>query len=82
MIGIVIVSHEKISKELFVALEHIVGKQEKIEAISIFLDALSDCFAEAASFGLFLRLLSSVQISWASWNCLSFERARAFLNWI
>ncbi len=36
MIGIVIVSHEKISKELFVALEHIVGKQEKIEAISIF----------------------------------------------
>ena len=36
MIGIVIVSHERISKELFVALEHIVGKQENIEAISIF----------------------------------------------
>ena len=36
MIGIVIVSHEKISKELVTALEHIVGKQEKIEAISIF----------------------------------------------
>ena len=36
MIGIVIVSHERISKELFVALEHIVGKQEKIETISIF----------------------------------------------
>tara|TARA_B100000886_G_C20245798_1_gene416567 strand:+ start:33 stop:440 length:408 start_codon:yes stop_codon:yes gene_type:complete len=36
MIGIVIVSHERISKELLVALEHIVGKQEHIEAISIF----------------------------------------------
>ena len=36
MIGIVIVSHERISKELLVALEHIVGKQEKIESISIF----------------------------------------------
>ncbi|MBC33984.1 MAG: PTS fructose transporter subunit IIA [Rickettsiales bacterium] len=36
MIGIVIVSHERISKELLVALEHIVGKQENIEAISIF----------------------------------------------
>jgi len=36
MIGIVIVSHERISKEFVVALEHIVGKQEDIEAISIF----------------------------------------------
>ena len=36
MIGIVIVSHERISKEFVVALEHIVGKQEDIEAICIF----------------------------------------------
>ncbi len=36
MIGIVIVSHENIAKEFLVALEHIVGKQESIEVISIF----------------------------------------------
>ena len=36
MIGIVIVGHSNISKEFLVALEHIVGKQENIEAISIF----------------------------------------------
>ena len=36
MIGIVIVGHSNISKEFLVALEHIVGKQESIEAISIF----------------------------------------------
>ena len=36
MIGIVIVGHSNISKEFLVALEHIVGKQENIVAISIF----------------------------------------------
>ena len=36
MSGIVIVGHSNISKEFLVALEHIVGKQESIEAISIF----------------------------------------------
>ena len=38
MIGIVIVGHSNISKEFLVALEHIVGKQENILAISIFPD--------------------------------------------
>ena len=37
MIGIVIVGHSNISKEFLVTLEHIVGKQENIIAISIFL---------------------------------------------
>ena len=36
MIGIVIVGHSNISKEFLIALEHIVGKQENILAISIF----------------------------------------------
>ena len=36
MIGIVIVGHSNISKEFLVALEHIVGKQENVVAISIF----------------------------------------------
>ena len=36
MIGIVIVGHSNISKEFLVALEHIVGKQEHVAAISIF----------------------------------------------
>ena len=35
MIGVVIVSHSNISKEFLIALEHIVGKQENIVAISI-----------------------------------------------
>ena len=38
MIGIVIVSHSNISSEFLSVLEHIVGKQENIEAISIFPD--------------------------------------------
>ena len=38
MIGIVIVGHSNISKEFLVALEHIVGKQENIIAISILPD--------------------------------------------
>ena len=36
MIGIVIVSHSNIATEFLSVLEHIVGKQENIEAISIF----------------------------------------------
>lgn len=36
MIGIVIVSHSNIASEFLSVLEHIVGKQENIEAISIF----------------------------------------------
>ncbi len=36
MIGIVIVGHSNISKEFLKALEHIVGKQENMVAISIF----------------------------------------------
>ena len=35
MIGVVIVGHSNISKEFLTALEHIVGKQENIVAISI-----------------------------------------------
>ena len=35
MIGIVIVSHSNISKEFLIALEHIVGKQDNMIAISI-----------------------------------------------
>ena len=38
MIGIVIVSHSNIASEFVSVLEHIVGKQENIEAISIFPD--------------------------------------------
>ena len=38
MIGVVIVGHSNISKEFLSVLEHIVGKQENIEAISIFPD--------------------------------------------
>ena len=36
MIGIVIVSHSNIAAEFLSVLEHIVGKQEHMEAISIF----------------------------------------------
>ena len=36
MIGVVIVSHSNIASEFLSVLEHIVGKQENIEAISIF----------------------------------------------
>ncbi|MBC10640.1 MAG: PTS fructose transporter subunit IIA [Rickettsiales bacterium] len=36
MIGILIVSHSNISKEFLKVLEHIVGKQEFMKAISIF----------------------------------------------
>ena len=36
MIGIVIVSHSNIASEFLSVLEHIVGEQENIEAISIF----------------------------------------------
>ena len=35
MIGVIIVGHSNISKEFLIALEHIVGKQENIVAISI-----------------------------------------------
>ena len=38
MIGIVIVSHSNIASEFLSVLKHIVGKQENIEAISIFPD--------------------------------------------
>ena len=38
MIGIVIVSHANIAKELLHVLEHIVGKQQNIIAVSIFPD--------------------------------------------
>ena len=38
MIGIVIVSHSNIASEFLSVLEHIVGKQENIRAISIFPD--------------------------------------------
>ncbi len=38
MIGIVIVSHSNIASEFLSVLEHIVGKQENIKAISIFPD--------------------------------------------
>ena len=38
MIGVIIVGHSNISKEFLIALEHIVGKQENIVAISIFPD--------------------------------------------
>ena len=38
MIGLVIVSHSNIASEFVAVLEHIVGKQENIEAISIFPD--------------------------------------------
>ena len=38
MIGIVIVSHFNIASEFLSVLEHIVGKQENIETISIFPD--------------------------------------------
>ena len=38
MIGIVIVSHSNIASEFLSVLEHIVGKQENIQAISIFPD--------------------------------------------
>ena len=35
MIGIVVVSHGKLAKELILAAEHVVGKQERIKAICI-----------------------------------------------
>tara|TARA_B100000029_G_C17521130_1_gene939922 strand:- start:17 stop:439 length:423 start_codon:yes stop_codon:yes gene_type:complete len=38
MIGILIVSHSNIAKEFLKVIEHIVGKQECIKAISIFPD--------------------------------------------
>ena len=38
MIGIVIVSHANLAKELLLVLEHIVGKQQNIIAVSIFPD--------------------------------------------
>ena len=38
MIGIVIVSHSNIAAEFLSVLEHIVGKQESMKAISIFPD--------------------------------------------
>lgn len=38
MIGVVIVSHENIAKEFLKVLEHIVGKQERVFAVSIFSD--------------------------------------------
>ena len=36
MIGVVVVSHANIAKELLEVIQHIVGPQEKIIAISIF----------------------------------------------
>ena len=36
MIGIVIVSHSNIAKEFIEVIEHIVGKQERVYAVSIF----------------------------------------------
>ena len=36
MIGIVLVSHANIAKEMLGVIEHIVGPQERIKAISIF----------------------------------------------
>ena len=38
MIGVVIVSHENIAKEFLKVLEHIVGKQDGVFAVSIFPD--------------------------------------------
>ena len=38
MIGVVIVSHSNIASEFVAVLEHIVGKQENMQAISIFPD--------------------------------------------
>ena len=38
MIGILIVSHSNIAKEFLKVIEHIVGKQESMKAISIFPD--------------------------------------------
>lgn len=38
MIGVVIVSHENIAKEFLKVLEHIVGKQDRVFAVSIFPD--------------------------------------------
>ena len=38
MIGVVIVSHSNIASEFVSVLEHIVGKQENMQAISIFPD--------------------------------------------
>ena len=38
MIGVVIVSHENIAKEFLKVLEHIVGKQDRAFAVSIFPD--------------------------------------------
>ncbi len=38
MIGVVLVSHANIAKEFVNVLEHIVGKQEKVYAVSIFPD--------------------------------------------
>ena len=38
MIGVIIIGHSNISKEFLVALEHIVGKQENMVAISILPD--------------------------------------------
>ena len=38
MIGVLIVSHSNIAKEFLKVIEHIVGKQEFIKAISIFPD--------------------------------------------
>ena len=36
MIGVVLVSHANIAKEMLDVIQHIVGPQEKIKAISIF----------------------------------------------
>ena len=38
MIGVIIIGHSNISKEFLIALEHIVGKQENMIAISILPD--------------------------------------------
>lgn len=35
MIGLVLVTHGRLANEFLAALEHVVGKQEKVEAISI-----------------------------------------------
>ncbi len=38
MIGIIIISHEKLSEELVRTVEHIMGKQQQLVAISVFAD--------------------------------------------
>ena len=35
MIGVVLVTHSKLASEFCLALEHVVGKQDQIEAINI-----------------------------------------------